>query len=801
MPMPDGELQNSNEQFAVISQGGINVEDATALAAPPCAEPEEAGAQQTTELEDTIALAAPLRADSREACDALQMIAATTVLAAPLCAEPEEAIDTQQTIAVVDSVCEAPLLESARMEEADELQSTMRLSCVDSDLQQIESVLEDDDAPPLLVTVDGSLDEPLLVPWDDQNSLDLTTIPEESLASDLHEENSANVPVEPVDEVPAPKLGRSTHSTLAMVSIMFFLTLAVFSLLMGRAIFAHFEKVDSALHRLELQQSLGYALRPGVRPGSLRAERLAPVRNAVRPMFNALPKNQEGRLSTSIVRHMAHRYFSHKYGWTIKGLQYQASQENMTKKNGQGDILRSKVPGYVEMVLEGKLSDSGFSLDDAAMLVAAVEQMIFDEVIMDVEASYHLMDIPTEKTIPKPDMLEVLYSFFVESIMHGDFTDKKLHMKHKRLIGSLYPRWDALMNFVKDTTRTAAIERNRNRRMSFAHYGQDMFSFEETAYLATRVLEEFGPWSDYECQSMKELFLPRDTHMTGRLQLGPFYRALDSGNWKFYETPEYLRHLGCLDESSKEVGPQVIIANYINANSNCLLAATHYSVCCMNECEGILRHFENRLQAPSASVSGIMQAASGMLETTSVMGKISNNTDHLRLHLEEIARIHGGWVPLHGRLFSQWLHFAFPHECPYPHTEAAINGSTYTGRTVVTAEEFKRYASAKVFKENQDENSTSFWMDLQDGMWTTQEQLLPGSMLSNADHPGHSWLAWLCDLDARQWLTTLILLVFAGWFSVLIVKSLLHTFKIRSHEVKDHTKKNEYVEADEWRAA
>jgi len=34
--------------------------------------------------------------------------------------------------------------------------------------------------------------------------------------------------------------------------------------------------------------------------------------------------------------------------------------------------------------------------------------------------------------------------------------------------------------------------------------------------------------------------------------------------------------------------------------------------------------------------------------------------------LRVIADRHGGEVPLHGRLFAQWLHNAFPHECPYP---------------------------------------------------------------------------------------------------------------------------------------
>merc|ERR1719409_1156545 len=32
-----------------------------------------------------------------------------------------------------------------------------------------------------------------------------------------------------------------------------------------------------------------------------------------------------------------------------------------------------------------------------------------------------------------------------------------------------------------------------------------------------------------------------------------------------------------------------------------------------------------------------------------------------------IAARNGGEVPLHGRMFAQWLHYAFPHECPYPH--------------------------------------------------------------------------------------------------------------------------------------
>jgi len=30
-------------------------------------------------------------------------------------------------------------------------------------------------------------------------------------------------------------------------------------------------------------------------------------------------------------------------------------------------------------------------------------------------------------------------------------------------------------------------------------------------------------------------------------------------------------------------------------------------------------------------------------------------------------------VPLHGRLFAQWMHHAFPRECPFPHVAGTTN--------------------------------------------------------------------------------------------------------------------------------
>ena len=40
---------------------------------------------------------------------------------------------------------------------------------------------------------------------------------------------------------------------------------------------------------------------------------------------------------------------------------------------------------------------------------------------------------------------------------------------------------------------------------------------------------------------------------------------------------------------------------------------------------------------------------------------------------QEVADHHGGRVPLHGRLFAQWMHLAYPMECPFPHLAGATN--------------------------------------------------------------------------------------------------------------------------------
>jgi len=55
---------------------------------------------------------------------------------------------------------------------------------------------------------------------------------------------------------------------------------------------------------------------------------------------------------------------------------------------------------------------------------------------------------------------------------------------------------------------------------------------------------------------------------------------------------------------------------------------------------------------------------------------LANVSQLLNSRLYQIAAKHGGKVPLHGRLFAQWLHHAFPQSCPFPHEAGATNPLT-----------------------------------------------------------------------------------------------------------------------------
>jgi len=89
--------------------------------------------------------------------------------------------------------------------------------------------------------------------------------------------------------------------------------------------------------------------------------------------------------------------------------------------------------------------------------------------------------------------------------------------------------------------------------------------------------------------------------------------------------------------------------------------SSFYSVCCRSECESVMGNLENKLKSPTATPKSIANAAADFPDAPL---KLSQTLVNL---LEGIAATNGGLVSLHSKEFAQWMHHAFPRECPVPH--------------------------------------------------------------------------------------------------------------------------------------
>merc|ERR1719265_2977632 len=121
--------------------------------------------------------------------------------------------------------------------------------------------------------------------------------------------------------------------------------------------------------RMELQGVLEDVLGAG---HGVDASRFRKIKEALNSIFSALPKNKEGRISADVMRYAVQRYFSHQNGWVVKGFEPHALAANISQDDNS-HILQTKLPDYIRTAIEERFSRNGFSLDDLAVMVAAVE--------------------------------------------------------------------------------------------------------------------------------------------------------------------------------------------------------------------------------------------------------------------------------------------------------------------------------------------------------------------------------------------------------------------------------------------
>jgi len=240
--------------------------------------------------------------------------------------------------------------------------------------------------------------------------------------------------------------------------------------------------------------------------------------------------------------------------------------------------------------------------------------------------------------------------------------------------------------------------------------------------VAETVSEQFGKFQNADCKVLKTTLMKIEDRGSGRVRLSEFYKpALGGGadSWQFQESSGYLRELGALDESSKDE-PRVMIPNYLTAQANCIASSDYYSVCCINECEDLLMHLEQEIVAPEAKPAQILELIAALPSSSVSAPRALSATLHSRLG--DIAAEHGGLVQLHGRLFAQWMHHAYPRECPYPHvagTTSQASATDWGEEATASQEELKQFVSASETRKIQEVDDVHDLM-----MWSHEEELL-----------------------------------------------------------------------------
>lgn len=425
--------------------------------------------------------------------------------------------------------------------------------------------------------------------------------------------------------------------------------------------------VDAVSFRDEIQRALEGAQGCGGdregRPG------LGEIQDRLLPVWRSLPKNAQGRIDRSMLRYITHRYFMRKSAIVVRG--FEEARPPRGSEWAAADLLSERLPRYVESVLTSERADShGFTLEDVAKTVAILEELIFDsETRLLEKAAYQDHRRYPGEVLTRKDLQRVLESYLIRWIL-GSEPERFLARltRQSEQMFDLVPRWREILDFADGQIRSLDYRRQRRAGASRMDAGNALlgYTMADAHEVVGGITASFASFWESECQAMKMTLVGLDKHRTGRVPLSTFHSDEYKNN--FAESTGYLRQLGALDETSRWSGPQVVIPNYIQGGSNCLISTPHYLVCCMNSCEALQGEIEQAFSAPAAAPGDLLAVVANMSEQTTVDHDwLADTRGALASQLEQIAEAHGGQVPLHGRLFAQWLHYVFPRECPFPH--------------------------------------------------------------------------------------------------------------------------------------
>jgi hypothetical protein len=446
----------------------------------------------------------------------------------------------------------------------------------------------------------------------------------------------------------------------------------------------------------------------------IASKRITDMKAILNPMFRSLPKNEHGNLEHVTVRYALHRVFVQRHGWSIQGLDPASDGWNSSSPTG---ILKDQVPAFIQNLFEQRLGGRGLGLQELSVFAATIEHLVHNEAIGRLGSALALHNLPPTALITSSQADEVLDTYMMGFILGEDLGNLTSEDASTMIaeMPEIFLAWKDTQKFVRDVRQNITNSVKEQEELSFA----------TVVRVAETVGEDFGRFQDAECQGLKAALVKMEDRGTGRVRLSDFYRPASKGvdgSWQFQESISYLRQLGALDESNADEA-RVMIPNYLTSQANCIASSEYYSVCCIDECEDLFSHLEKNIASPEATPTRVAELISALPSSSVTAPRTLSST--LRTRLEDIAATHGGSVQLHSRLFAQWMHHAYPRECPYPHmsgTTSQDRAEAWTdsngGEAVATNEEMLQFTSVSVSASTPDQDIHDLMM------WSHEEELL-----------------------------------------------------------------------------
>eukprot|EP00933_Yihiella_yeosuensis_P040446 TRINITY_DN3474_c0_g2_i1.p1 TRINITY_DN3474_c0_g2~~TRINITY_DN3474_c0_g2_i1.p1 ORF type:complete len:652 (+),score=162.26 TRINITY_DN3474_c0_g2_i1:90-1958(+) len=401
--------------------------------------------------------------------------------------------------------------------------------------------------------------------------------------------------------------------------------------------------------------------------GTRSTERLEALEKALRSTYDALPKTtKDGELGSQTVRYVLHRFFLNQRGWLIKGLEPQANtwelQGEFSKDTAQD--WKGWVPSYLQQRLESKGS---VRFTELVAMAATIEDLVHKEAARQLDEVYEALGLESKKPISHSEAQDVIDMYLMVYVTSRNlsFADPVTQRKRLKVFAKKYTGFEEVHRWL------GKVEAHHN--MSSSNNAEVKYSTVEA--VIQEMGEQYPEFNDQECLDLKKVMMDMEggSRKAGRIPLADFYSKSKFTHWKFTESPEYLRSLGALDETDPK-RPQVIVSNYVSSFNNCLRATELYSICCRSECETLMGSLEKEIARASVPPKQIAELVAKM--STSTVAARGILDEKLRGRLEEVASANDGEVQLHGRLFAQFMHHAFPRECPYPHEAGTTNPQT-----------------------------------------------------------------------------------------------------------------------------